>query len=192
MATAGLDYFLSCVPIPSTTTVPTSGTPLFKYLLKRQLDSLGSPLFSTVPKFLKWSNLPDTTPSGVLPILVPATGLISGVQELTAPEFRMTVASLAAGRPVVLGLVYVGPGSVSIWHNHQVLAFGTNAVSPTITNIRVYDPNDPGDDAVIIRCESLAGGRRVRCLQMWPGGRTKTVRGFFRMPYARVVPPCLP
>jgi outer membrane protein OmpA-like peptidoglycan-associated protein len=192
MATAALDYFLSCIPIPSTTAIPTSGTPLFNYLLRRQLDSLGAPLFGMVPKFLTWTNLPDTTPGGALPILVPAAGLISGLQELTVPEFHATVASLTAGRPVVLGLVYVGPGAVSIWHNHQVLAFGAAPVSSTVTNIKVYDPNDPGNDGVIIRCELIAGGRRVRCLQMWPGGRTKTLRGFFRMPYARVVPPCLP
>jgi hypothetical protein len=192
MSTAVLDYFLSCIPIPSTTTIPTSGTPLFNYLLRRQLDSLGAPLFGMVPKFLQWSNLPDTTPTGALPILVPVAGLVPGLQELTLPEFHATVASLATGRPVVLGLVYVGPGAVNIWHNHQVLAFGTTPVSPTVTNIRVCDPNDPGIDGVAIRCELLPGGRRVRCVQMWPGGRVKTVRGFFRMPYARVVPPCLP
>ncbi len=192
MSSAALDYFLSCIPIPSTTTIPTSGTPLFNYLLRRQLDSLGSPTFGMVSKFLTWTNLPDTRPSGALPLLVPGTAFVPGLQELTVPEFRATVSSIAAGSPVVLGLIYVGPAAVSIWHNHQVLAYGTSIVSPSVTNIRIYDPNDPGNDGVIIRCEVLAGGARVRCVQMWPGGRTKTVRGFFRMPYSRVTPPCLP
>jgi hypothetical protein len=145
-----------------------------------------------VSKFLTWTNLPDTSPSGILPGLIPGMSLIQGLQELTVPEFRATVASLAAGSPVVLGLIYVGPGAVNIWLNHQVLAYGTAAVSPTVTNIKVYDPNDPGNDGVVIRCELLAGGGRVRCVQMWPGGRVKTVRGFFRMPYTRMTPPCLP
>ena len=81
---------------------------------------------------------------------------------------------------------------MNIWFNHQVLAYGTTAISPTVTNIKIYDPNDPGNDGVVIRCELLAGGSRVRCVQMWPGGRVKTVRGFFRMPYTRMTPPCLP
>jgi hypothetical protein len=192
MATAALDYFLSCISIPSTTTIPVAGNPLFKYLLARQLDSLGTPTFGMVSKFLSWTNLPDTRPSGALPILVPGAGLVPGLQELTVPEFRATAASVAAGHPVVLGLIYVGPGAVNIWHNHQVLAYGTAAVSPTVTNLRIYDPNDPRDDGVVIRCELLSGGSRVRCVELWPGGRSKTVRGFFRMPYARVTPPCLP
>jgi hypothetical protein len=192
MATAALDYFLSCIPIPSTTTIPTSGTTLFNYLLRRQLDSLGSPTFGMVAKFLSWTNLPDTRPTGVLPSLIPGAGLVPGLQELTVPEFRAVVGSLSAGSPVVLGLIYVGPGAVSIWHNHQVLAYGTSVLSPTVTDIKIYDPNSPGNDGVVIRCEMLAGGSRVRCEQMWPGGRTKTVRGFFRMPYTRVAPPCLP
>jgi hypothetical protein len=200
MATAAIDYFLSCIPIPSTTTVPTSGSPLFKYLLRRQLDSLGAPTFGMVPKFISWTNRPDTTKPlgrhsilgpllGPLPSLVP----IDGLQELTVPEFRATVASLTTGRPVVLGLIYVGPGAVSIWHNHQVLAYGTASVNPTVTNVRVYDPNEPGDDGVLIRCELLGGGRSVRCTQVTPSsGVTTKVRGFFRMPYTRVTPPCLP
>lgn len=202
MATAALDYFLSCIPTPLTTTPPASGL-LFNYLLKRQLDSLGSPTFGMVAKFLSWTNRPNTTrPLGgvspIGPVLGPLLGpipsllTISGLQELTMPEFRAAVASLAAGRPVVIGLIYVGPGAVSIWNNHQVLAYGTTTVSPTVTNIKIYDPNYPGDDGVVIRCEQLTGGRRVRCTEVIPSsGGTKNVRGFFRMPYARRTPPCL-
>jgi hypothetical protein len=210
MATAALDYFLSCIPIPSTTTVPASGTTLFNYLLRRQLDSIDAPTFGMVRKFLSWTNRPDITaplanvPFGprvgrlVGPLIgpVPALVPIDGLQELTVPEFRATVASLSAGRPVVLGLIYVGPGAVSIWNNHQVLAYGATRVSPTVTNIRVYDPNEKGNnpdtDDVLIRCELLAGGTRVRCMQGSRTRVTKTVRGFFRMPYTRVTPPCLP
>jgi hypothetical protein len=194
MASAALDYWLSCIPIPATTTGPVSGSPLFTYLLARQLHSIGAPTFDMVQKFLSWTNRPDITlPGRLLSPLTPVAGLVSiaGLQELTVPEFRATVASLAVGRLVVLGLIYVGPGSVSIWHNHQVLAYGTTPVSPTVTNLRVYDPNEPGQDGVVIRCELLAGGARVRCLQGISGG-TKTVRGFFRMPYTRQTPPCLP
>ena len=191
MASAALDYFLSCIPIPSATMPPTSGTPLFSYLLRRQIDSLGGLTLAVVPRFLAWTNLPDTRPTGVAS-LVPGASLIRGLQELTVPEFRATVASVAAGSPVVLGLIYVGPGAVNIWENHQVLAYGTTGISSTVTDIKIYDPNYPSNDRVVIRCELLAGSSRVRCVEMVPGAGTKTVRGFFRMPYTRVTPPCLP
>jgi len=182
MSTAALDYFLSCIPIPSTAVIPTRGTTLFSYLLARQLDSLGSPTFGLVAKFLEWTNRPDTK-----------TVIIDGLQELTLPEFLATLASVRTGRPVVIGLVNVGPGAVSIWENHQVLAYGSVPVRAGVTDIRICDPNDPRDDRVVIRCETLAGGARVRCTQHWfARGITKNVRGFFRMPYVRKTPPCLP
>jgi hypothetical protein len=202
MATAALDYFLSCIPTPSTTAVPASGSTLFKYLLRRQLHSLGAPSFSMVRKFLEWTNRPDTTtnvprtslPASILTSLVAPWAnfvMVDGLQELTVPEFRATVASLSAGRPLVLGLIYVGPGlAVSIWNNHQVLAYGTTSVSSTVTDIRVYDPNAPRDDNVRIRCELLPGATRVHCVQISSSKPTK-VRGFFRMPYTRKTPPCL-
>jgi hypothetical protein len=193
MATAALDYFLSCIPIPSTTAIPTAGTTLFNYLLRRQLDSLDAPSFGMVPKFLTWTNRPNTSvtvPGGVLPIPV---SVVDGLQELTVPEFGATMASLSAGRMVVLGLILVGPGAVSIWRNHQVLAYGAGTAGPGVTNLRIYEPNAPLDDGVVVRCESLSGGSRVRCTQVTPSsGKTRTVRGFFRMPYIRVTPPCLP
>jgi len=191
MASAALDYFLSCIPRPSTATVPPSGSTLFNYLFRRLLDSLGAPVFGMVAKFLSWTNRPDITTGGIVPGT--SIGTIDGVQELTAPEFRATIASLSAARPVVLGLIYVGPGAVDIWQNHQVLAYSKTVVRPTVTDIRVYDPNYPGVDDAVIRCEVLAGGSRVRCQELLPSrGVTKRVRGFFRMPYTKMIPPCLP
>ncbi|MCZ7638290.1 MAG: hypothetical protein M5U12_20975 [Verrucomicrobia bacterium] len=195
MASAALDYFLACIPIPSASTVPTAGSPLFNYLLRRQLDSLGAPGFGLVQKFLTWTNRPDVAlPAGlVLGPLIPGTGALTvdGLQELTAPELNATTRSLAAGQRVVLGLIYVGPGAVSIWRNHQVLAYDATSAGAVVTQLRVYDPNAPGDDNVVIRCERLAGGARVRCVQVTRRGTTR-VRGFFRMPYVRRTPPCLP
>jgi len=212
MATAALDYFLSRCPIPSTETVPSSGSPLFNYLLDRQLDSLGlpdldilglplsilggplipgskalnilaHPALAVIRKFISWTNRPDTT------------HLFDGLRELTVPEFRATIRSLCAAQPVVLGLIYAGPGAVSIWKNHQVLAydytFDPMPVNPTVTftDIKIYDPNYKEVDDAVIRCWEL--GKRVRCEERVSGYK-KLVRGFFRMPYTAEAPPCLP
>lgn len=210
MASAALDYFLSCIPIPSTSSVPAFGTPLYNYLLSRLLDSLGRPGFDMVKKFLSWTQRPDINSNllataegaigpaaniilGPLPAGVAHFVKVNGVQELTArEEFPATVASLSAGRMLVLGLVYKGPGALDIWENHQVLAYGIDRVSSTVTNIKVYDPNHHDDDRALISCELLAGGTRVRCLEVLSRASNEKVRGFFRMPYTHKTPPCLP
>ncbi|HEY0763750.1 MAG TPA: hypothetical protein VGD61_15360 [Pyrinomonadaceae bacterium] len=185
MASAALDYFLSNCPIPSTDKVPLSGTILWEYLFARLLNSLGLPDKAIIRKFLSWTNRPDTT-----------TRLFDGLQELTVPEFRATITSLCAARPVVLGLIYVGPGIFNIWRNHQVLAYAYDRPDdePKVTNIRVYDPNHPKVDDAVIRCE-LLGRNRVQCketVRIKDDVIEKNVRGFFRMPYTRMIPLCLP
>jgi hypothetical protein len=210
MASAALDYFLSCIPIPTTRTVPTSGTTLHKYLFDRLLDSLGYPTFGMVKKFLSWTERPDTNSNllstahkvvgplpeillGPLPVGVSHFVKVDGVQELTArEEFPKIVAELNAGRMVVVGLVYVGPGAFNIWENHQVLAYGMDRVSPTVTQIKIYDPNYNGDDRAYLRCELVNGGTRLVCEEVLSRAKNEKVRGFFRMPYTRKTPPCLP
>ena len=209
MASAALDYYLSCIPIPTPSAVPVTGTTLHKYLFDRLLDSLGRPSFDMVLKFLSWTQRPDTDSkllstaikrAGPLALILgvgPAIGSyfvnVDGVQELTArKEFPKIAAELNAGRMVVVGLVYVGPGGLNIWENHQVLAYGIERESPTVTKIKVYDPNYPGDDGAYLRCELVAGGSRLRCEQVLTRAKNEKVRGFFRMPYKHKVPPCLP
>ncbi len=182
MASAAKDHFLTCVPRPSTATTPTSG-PLFAYLAMRQIESLGLPSSTLVKQFLAWSMLPDTATS-FLPISIP------GTQELTLPQLRATLTRLSRSDPTILGLVYVGPRSAAIWDNHQVLAYGQSTPAPGVTDIKVYDPNYPLRDDVVIRARVT--GSRVVSEQFVGGTPLKRVRGFFIMPYTRRVPLCLP
>lgn len=205
MSTAALDYFLSCIHIPSTSAIPSAGDPLFNYLGTRQLDSLEFPSMRLIGQYLLWTNLPDdsvSTPSipipiGPLPIPVPSVTIVKGLRELTVPEFRDTLAKLRAGERVVLGLIYAGPGSAAIWENHQVLAYATSSMVPGTTDIRIYDPNFPGNDFIVIRCTLNAAGDRVDCTEFNISSPAsprliEKVRGFFIMPYRRSVPPCIP
>ena len=111
MSAAAVDYFRSCIPIPSTTTLPVSGDTLFKYLFDRQLESIGFPTFGIARKFLEWTNRPNTTSSlsaaaakalgptaarlGPIltgPLLPAVAGLVTveGLQELTVPHLFET------------------------------------------------------------------------------------------------------
>jgi hypothetical protein len=184
MASAAKDHFLTCVPRPSATTPPSTG-PLFAYLLMRQIESLALPSLALVNLFLAWSMMPDT--STTLP-LSPVS--IPGTQELTLPQLRATLTRLSRSDLTVLGLVYVGPRSAAIWENHQVLAYAHASPAPGVTDLKVYDPNFPMRDDVVIRARVV--GTRVQCEQLLAGSPHKKVRGFFIMPYTRRVPLCLP
>lgn len=194
MSFAAADFFLSGRTIPGATKAPESGTPLFKYISTRQNDSLG-PKLERAPRFAQWMTRSD---SG-----------LSGARELTLAELPAIVGRLESGQPVLLGLVFssrgekpVGQGG-AVWENHQVLAYGVQRHSPTIIDLRIYDPNYPAADGALIRCRiatvssDLAapmGGWRVPvfgaiCERVVPGHRSTPVRGVFQMPYAPAVPP---
>ncbi len=188
MSSAAYDFLLAGRSIPSITTAPAQGSLIHRYLYRRQIDTFGA-FGEYIAKFAKWMVLPDDT--------------ILGTQKRTYDEFEEIRVNLDDGNAVVLGLVYVsGSGSLAIWTNHQVLAFGYSEVSSTTININIYDPNYPQKEDIIIRVERIPVGTTLvpgvpprkrtvlgfKCTQKVPGGE-KNVRGFFAMPYVPVVPP---
>ncbi|MBL9001096.1 MAG: hypothetical protein JNK25_08165 [Phycisphaerae bacterium] len=66
-------------------------------------------------------------------------------------------------------------------------AGGANSTNLMSREIRIYDPNYPGDDRVVLRFRPVDGGITT---QLVTGtGRSRRVRGVFPMPYTRVKPP---
>jgi hypothetical protein len=188
MSCAVYDFVLSDRRIPADTTPPAQGSPLHRYLYRRQVDTFGA-LGEYITKFAQWMVLPDDT--------------ILGVYKRTYDEFEEIHAKLDDGNAVVLGLVYMsGLDSLKIWNNHQVLAYSYSDVSATTIDINIYDPNYPQRDDVSIRMERVPVGTTLipgvpprkrtvlgfKCCQKI-GDREKNVRGFFAMPYVPVVPP---
>ena len=159
--------------------IPASGSTLFNYLLRRQLDSLGAPTFGMVPKFLSWTNRPDTTSplgshSSPRP---PHRTLARPYADRRAPGAHRAGVPGDGGEPFCRAPGGPRADLRRAWggeHMAQPPSAGVrdSQGESTVTNIRIYDPNDPGDDGVVIRCELLAGGSRVRCVQVW----SRTVR----------------
>jgi hypothetical protein len=178
MCYAALDFLLAERGIPQDVAPPEQGSPLHRYLYRRQIVSFG-PFGACIARFAAWMALPDDTPFGT--------------QRRTYDQFQAVRARLDSGQPVVLGIVYVSIAeTVAIWKNHQVLACGCSQVSDTAFDINIYDPNLPQDDAVVIRAERVAVGKEVfglRCTQKVAGQAEKKVRGFFIAPYRSVMPP---
>lgn len=170
MSFAAADYFLAQRPIPGGPKAPAEGTPLHEYLYARQAASFGA--FGVMGlKFVEWMQLPDEGEDSV------QSRTLSGL-----PAIRRT---LARGEPVVLGLVLNRTGEKA-WDNHQVLALDEQTEGET-TTIRIYDPNFPKRDDIII---SVAhDGSAVPIRQHIPGRGTIVIRGFFRMAYRPAAPP---
>jgi hypothetical protein len=178
MCYAALDFLLAGRSIPLDASPPQQGSPLHRYLYRRQIASFG-PLGACVARFAAWMALPDDTPFGT--------------RRRTYDQFQAVRTRLDGGQPVVLGVIYVSAAETpAIWKNHQVLAYGYSQVSDTAFDINIYDPNFPLDDAVVIRVERVAVGRGIfglRCTQKVAGQAEKKVRGFFIAPHRPLMPP---
>jgi hypothetical protein len=178
MVFAALDYWhLELAPPGSR---PAPGTPLYRYIVRRLIDSWHLP--AGVARYYGWMNLPDGDSS--LGSVLTVRGVSSRTITRHWPRVR---ASLDRGSPAVLGLVTVDsawPGLLG--HNHQVLAYGYE-LSGSIVSLQVYDPNTGPDDGVRITFDTAAPARAAAFEHNvaigWP------VRGFFPTGYSPARPP---
>ena len=131
MCLAALDYWYAGQPVPSYRRPPPPGDPLYRYLLRRQVDSLMG--LDVLPRLATWVLKSDRA-----------------VESLTAREFERLRPQLDLGLPTVLLLVRSsGLGDPTM--NHQVLATGYEFDEQTHrANLMVYDPIYPNEEIVLI------------------------------------------
>jgi hypothetical protein len=181
------DYYLCGRSVPSTRGIPEKGTPLYKYLYKRQMQTYGS-LGETIMKFCEWMLLPDQG--------------INSIRHRTYRALEHIKEELDNHNAVLLGLVYVDwRNGFQIWLNHQVLAYRYTSDERGKTLLYISDPNYPQNHNVIIESDRVEIGRAlvqgmrfemqygVTSSQWVNGHKVKDVRGFFPIPYAPVIPP---
>ncbi len=168
------DHFTFGVAVPTTSSVPPTGSALHAKLVARQLDSLNLNLSSIGPdfgapvlKFFDWMGRPSA-------------GASSSTAALTTAELARLTAALRRGRVVVIGLVLVDR-SGSLTENHQVLVHCMTRRSATLAELHIYDPNFPLRDD--IRIEVRASGRETLSTELIPGSPRRSIRGFFVMPF---------
>lgn len=121
-------------PIPADVTAPANGSPLFKSIVRKQvqsLDWLRGPL-----KFFRFAAMGRDT-------------LARRTLEQEWPRIREGIDS---GRLTQLGLIrHHGLNPFHLTKDHQVLAFAYETESPGgPTTIRLYDPNWPNRDDVAV------------------------------------------
>jgi hypothetical protein len=170
MALTARDLWAAGLEAPEDATdPPANGTPRFRALVRRQVESLD---WLRVPlRYLDLQALRPDPPSRVAAALGRRPARVVALER----EWPRIRAEIDAGVPCVVGLIRVaGASPWRLSRNHQVLAWAYAWDGAGIT-IRVYDPNHPGRDDVELRAPA-AGGR----LEQSTG---EPLLGWFRQPY---------
>ena len=164
---------------------PEFGTPGYRYLVRRQVDSLGGILVPARLLSLMRTSRPRREPLnrgwlGSLGLVQHSRSWIMASQEW--PRIRH---ELDAGRLAVVILVrVVGDNPLEMGRNHQVLAYGYDLDGTALT-LRVYDPNWPLDDDVTLQLDLADPAGEVAATYSKPDA---PVVCFFRTPYTPADP----
>jgi hypothetical protein len=121
-------------PVPPDPEPPANGSPLFRALVRRQVQSL---------ELMR-------TPLGFWRMGARGTGILHRTREQEWPRIRR---SIDANRLAMIGLVRSkGINPLKLTKNHQVLCYGY-AIADGTVRLRIYDPNWPNRDDVTIVIE---------------------------------------
>ena len=185
MALTTRDLFEAGVAAPLDPTPPENGSPRFRALVRRQVESLD--WFRVPLRYLDLQALRPDPPTGLAALLGREPPRVAALLH----ELLRIRAEIDAGHPVVVGLVRVSGGSPwKLTSNHQVLAYAYEiaggGAGDTIT-IHVYDPNHPMRDDVTLEVGVATGADadtrpwRERITMRQSTG--EPLLGFFRQPY---------
>jgi hypothetical protein len=180
MVFAALDYWHAGVaPLAEQ---PKAGTPLFRFIVRRLVDSWRLPV--GVARYYRWMLLPDGDPPARLRARM-AVRRAGVTRRTTARHWPAVKAMLDAGVPAALGVVTVASANpLLLGGNHQVLGYGYETAGSIVT-LHVYDPNVGPDDSVMIRWDTAAEAAAFEHNL----GLRLPVRGFFLTRYLAARPP---
>ena len=164
MCAGALHRFNHKCSVPRQATTPRSGSPLYKELFQRQVDTL---MGGVILKIYDWMRSPD----------LPHTFTPHSIRFRQKGEWKILRAYLDQGKPMILCLIREEGYLADITKNHQVLAIGYEYdPTPRDLKVEIYDPNDKkGSNYLIL---SLSGGR-LGAHQITSQGARINFRGFF-------------
>ncbi len=159
---------------------PPRGSPLFKYIVRRLIDSWHLPF--GVLTYYQWMILPDDD-NGIWFATVRGVG-----GRTISDEWPQIRSEIDDGRPAPLGLVTAASANPSrLGENHQVLAYGYELDGDDLT-LKVYDPNTDlaaADQVCLSLCLADPAGKSPITHNV---GVDAPIRGFFRVPYSPADP----
>ncbi|MEI7742232.1 MAG: hypothetical protein WCK58_00625 [Chloroflexota bacterium] len=162
---------------PDLLTPPANGSPRFRAIVRRQVESLD---WLRVPlRYLDKQALRPDPPSGLAARLRREPPRVDAV----AREWPRIRSAIDAGLPVVVGLIRTaGLSPWALTHNHQVLAWRYEQ-TPSSIIIGVYDPNHPGRDDVELRAALQPGDGPLRERVSLRQSTGEPLLAWFRQPY---------
>lgn len=179
MALTARDLYEAGLAAPDGADPPANGSPRFRALVRRQVQSLN---WLRVPlRYFDLQAMRPDPPSGLAAALHREPPRVPAILD-ELPRIR---AEIDDGHPSVVGLIRTAGGSPSLLtRNHQVLAFAY-AADDRSAALRVYDPNHPGRDDVELRASisedhGAPWRDRIRLIQ----STGEPLLGFFRQPYS--------
>jgi hypothetical protein len=137
------ERFATSQPIPPDVTAPANGSPLFKSIVRHQVQSLD---WMRIP--LRFWRAASMRPEA----------LARRTLESEWPRIR---AAIDAGRLAQIGLIrHHGWNPMHLDRDHQVVAYAYETDGPTgPTTIRVYDPNWPDRDDIALSVSNAGFGQ---------------------------------
>jgi hypothetical protein len=174
------DLFEAGIAPPADGEPPANGSPRFRYIVRRQVESLD---WLRVPlRFFDLQAFRPDPPTGLAGLLRREPPRLIAVRD----EWPKIRADIDAGHPPIVGLIRTA--SSSPWHltrNHQVLAYAYEETADGF-RIRIYDPNYPRRDDVELRvtldpAADPSAADRIRLAQ----STGEPLLGFFREFYAK-------
>jgi len=174
------DVFESAgMPPISTTEVPASGSPLFRYILDRLIASFDIPNVGFL-KYYQWMLTADGDTGW--PPLVSRHG-VSWMTIIEEWPARIR-GELDAGRLCCLGLVTVsGADPGQLGRNHQVLAYGYDLDTAGNLELLIYDPNTAPGTADDVRIKLNLSSPSSATPITHNVNIATGIRGFFRVDY---------
>ncbi len=136
---------------PADDTVPEPGSPLYRYLTRRFVDSLGPSVFQNAAKAVDWTQAAGHD-GGFLQLTM------SLAKRMVVTEWPAIRADIDAGRPSPLYLIAarqcalgdVGAITAALGHSHQVLAYAYDLGDDRGLALHVYDCNHPDRDDMTV------------------------------------------
>jgi len=164
---------------------PAFGTPQYRYLVKRQFQSLGGVLVPARLLSLMRTSRPQRESAWAASLGSLGSPFHSRSWIMATNEWPRVRQELDAGRLAVVILVRVlGHNPLEMGRNHQVLAYGYDLEGSDLT-LHVYDPNWPGADDVTLHLD-VADPRSV--IATTYSKPDDPVVCFFRTPYSAADP----
>ncbi len=179
MVTTARDLFEAGIVPPPDTEPFANGSPRFRAIVRRQVESLD--WLRTPLRFFDLQAFRPDPPTFLAGILRRELPRVVAIRD----EWPRIRDEIVAGHAPILGLIRAaGSSPRDLTRNHQVLAYAFDDADGG-PRIRIYDPNHPGDDSVeLVAAVDPDASRpwpdRVRLSQ----STGEPLLGFFRQAYA--------